>query len=381
MNSEIGNQLLNEEDHVIENELSEKELKETRSKSWFCVLCNPQEIYKGKDDSELTPEEICDLVVAHWCGNNESRSALVAYCISAKGLIHLHMCLCDNKDAQRFSSVKKAFPKANLRASKGTKADIENYIYKRGKWEDKGEQIVCTSQRGEIQGRQGQRTDINNIRELINQGYTPRQLFRSNINYRRYEKLVKDEYFDKKIEETPLMREVKVYWHVGEAGSGKSYESVKLAKQYGRDNIYIVNNYDGGKFDKYCGQKILFLDEFKGGITYQELLSILDKYTNQIHCRYSNSYMLWDEVHITSVFPPEVMYKIMVGFDEHDSYEQLRRRITSVVYHYKRNNEYCSVDVPIESYKDFASLKYDVEFTDFDDAENPWINAPLSNLA
>lgn len=373
MNSEIDNQLMNEEDHVIENELTEKELKETRSKSWFCVLCNPQDVYTKPDGTVLTPEEICDYVVVHWCGNNESRSCLVAYCISAKGLIHLHMCLCD-KDAQRFSSVKKLFPKANLRASRGTKADIENYIYKRGKWEDKGEQIVCTSQKGDVQGRQGQRSDINNIRELINQGYTPRQLFKSNINYRRYEKLVKDEYFDKRIDDTPLMREVKVYWHVGEAGTGKSYESVRLSKQYGRDDIYIVNNYDGGKFDKYCGQKVLFLDEFKGGISYQELLSVLDRYTNQIHCRYSNSYMLWDEVHITSVFPPEIIYKMMVGFDQHDSYEQLKRRISVVVYHYKKDGEYRQLSVDGSDYKDFASLKYKVEFEDDLIKDNPWLN-------
>ena len=41
-------------------------------------------------------------------------------------------------------------------------------------------------------------------------------------------------------------------------------------------------------------------------------LQILDGYKIQVHARYSNIYALWTEVYITSVFPPEELYKKMV---------------------------------------------------------------------
>ncbi len=60
------------------------------SKSWFCVLNNPQEIYKGD------PKEIAEAVLAEWIGDSLTRSGAVAYCISALGLIHLHTVFEDN---------------------------------------------------------------------------------------------------------------------------------------------------------------------------------------------------------------------------------------------------------------------------------------------
>ena len=45
-----------------------------------------------------------------------------------------------------------------------------------------------------------------------------------------------------------------------------------------------------------------FLDEFKGGMPYGVLLSILDKYKSQIHARYANIFALWNEVYIASIF-------------------------------------------------------------------------------
>lgn len=343
---------LPDDDHKIENEVSEEDLKDTRSKSWFLMLANPQKIY----GEEVAPKDICDMAVSDWCGNDENRSALVAFCISANGFRHLHLCVC-SKNAERFSAVKKAFPKANIRATRGTKAEVENYIHKRGKYEEKGEIVVCTSQKGEVIGRQGQRNDLKNISELLDNGYSPEQIFETNMLYRKFEKMIRDEYFARKQKIIPFMREVKVYWHVGKPGSGKSYTSLKLCEKYGRENVYVINSYDSGSFDKYSGQNILFLDEFKGGFTYQQLLSILDRYTLQVHCRYSNTYMLWNEVHITSVFPPEDIFKMLVSqYVDIDNFEQLKRRITQVVYHYVEDGDYKEYRQDISEYTKYDNL-------------------------
>lgn len=67
-----------------------------------------------------------------------------------------------------------------------------------------------------------------------------------------------------------------------------------------------------GAWTHYEGQPILFLDEYKGQYRYSIFLSILDKYKVQIHARYCNTWALWSEVYITSVYPPDRLYQIMV---------------------------------------------------------------------
>ena len=55
-----------------------------------------------------------------------------------------------------------------------------------------------------------------------------------------------------------------------------------------------------GGLDHYIGEKILFLDEYKGELPYGMLLTICDKYKANIHARYRNIWALWDEVYIAS---------------------------------------------------------------------------------
>lgn len=100
------------------------------------------------------------------------------------------------------------------------------------------------------------------------------------------------------------------------------------------------------------------MDEFRGQMWFALLLTLLQGYRVQIPCRYSNSYALWNEVHITSVLPPERVYQSMVlesnrGFDTID---QLLRRISSVAYHYKDGNENRKFEVPTSEYLNYDTL-------------------------
>lgn len=320
------------------------------SRSWFIVLNNPQEIYEGE------PEEIAEKVLADWVEAKPTRTGAVAYCISAAGLIHLHMVLEDTCNI-RFSALKKAFPKAHLEPTKGTKEQAEDYINKRGKFEEKGEQVLYIARYGEIKGCQGARKDFEIIQDLIEQGKTPNEILSMAFSYRRYDKMIRDAYYQKRYAETPIKREVKVYWHVGESGSGKSYTVTGLVEKYGESNVYIVSDYDHG-FDKYNGEKVIFMDEFRGQIKYSQLLLLLDGYKVQIPCRYSNAFALWDEVHITSVLPPEsCYYKMVIENASLDVIDQLFRRIDCVVYHFKDDGFYCAVDIPMEKYTNYRAIQ------------------------
>lgn len=333
-----------------------KEDKDNVSKSWFCVFNNPVEHgYNG------TPQEIVDKIIETWIVDNPQRTCAANYCISADGLNHCHAVLEDTK-AMRFSAIKKVFPSMHIAPTKGSKEQAEDYINKRGHWEEKGKIIIYTNRHGEIKGCQGQRNDLEIIEEMLAQGKSPNEIMELSLAYRRYDKIIKDAYYHKRAKETPMKRDVLVFWHFGASGSGKSHMVIELAKEYGENEIYFISDYKNG-FDKYNGEKILFMDEFRGQLPYALFLTILEGYKAQIPCRFTNVLSLWSEIHICSVLPPEEVYKNMVNESRNlDTIEQLKRRINTVVYHYKQDNEYFKYDKPMNQYKGYKSMIKDADF-------------------
>ena len=328
--------------------------KDTVSKSWFCVFNNPEEHgYIG------TSDEIIERLKNEWIEDNPTRTGAWIYCVSADGLKHVHMVLEDSR-AMRFSAIKKSYALGmHFEPTKGTKEQAEDYINKRGKFEEKGEKILASVTYGEIKGAQGRRRDLEVIDELISQGYTPNQIFDMDIRFRRDDKIVKQAYSRKRYKETPMVRDVKVVWHVGLSGSGKSYTMQKILLEHGEDYLYLVSDYENGWLDNYECQPVLFLDEYRGQWKYSFLLTVLDVYKRSYHARYANVIGLWNEVHITSVKTPDMVYENMITDEAErgvETFEQLRRRITHIVYHWKDENGYHSYEMPMDLYKGYPDL-------------------------
>lgn len=323
------------------------------SKSWFCVFNNPAE--HGFTGS---PGSIADAIADEWIKDAPTRTCAVTYCISEDGLHHCHAVLEDTK-ALRFSAVKNMFPAMHIESTKGSKEQAEDYIQKRGKWQEKGEQVLYITRHGEIKGAQGQRRDLDIIDDLLLQGKTPSEIFSMSFALRRYEKMINQAYFDMRARSVPPKREVSVYWHVGESGSGKTYGYVKDCERFGENEVYLLTDYEKGGFDRYSGERILYMDEFRGQMRFAQLMNFLDGYKIQIPCRYANAYALWDTVHITTILPPEMVYQNMVENNRNvDTFEQLRRRIKAVVYHWKDvGGGYHTFEMPMQQYKDYATLK------------------------
>lgn len=327
------------------------------SKSWFCVLNNPEKHgYSG------TPQEICEQLCNEWVGTSSTRTGAWAYCVSAAGLPHVHMVLEDTV-AMRFSQVKKTYAVGmHIEPTKGTKQQAEDYINKRHPYEEKGEQVVCIVRHGEIKGRSGNRSDLDEIQNLINAGKTPNEIMQLNFAYRRYERMIRDAFFAKRFAETPPIRPVKVHWICGEAGSGKTFHYVKLCQSAGEQNVYLVSDLRHGSFDKYSAEPILFLDELKPDSTsYRNLLVLLDQYKRQVSARYTNVYALWTDVYITSIYAPETLYAAMVPpcWQNADDYSQLRRRITDITYCYIdiSDGSHQSYTLPMAQYATYADLQ------------------------
>ena len=324
------------------------------SKSWFAVLNNPPEHgYSG------TPEEVCNSLRDEWIGVSMTRTGAWCYCISAEGLHHVHMVLEDAK-TMRFSAIKKSYAAGmHFEPTKGSKAEAEAYITKQPPYDEKGEQVVYIARHGNITATHGHRSDLEEIALMLQSGMTPSEIFSANFSYRKYERMVRSAYYDLRKASTPAFREVTVHYLVGASGSGKSHTYVDLCAECGEDSVYFLSDFSSGGFDLYEGQPILFVDEFKAQWQYGQFLSITDGYKTQIHARYANAYMLWNEVYITSVYPPEDIYNMMVPADRRgiDSYQQLLRRLSDVIYCYTDDNgNYCRYTVQAEEYAGYQSL-------------------------
>lgn len=178
---------------------------EAVARSWFAVFCNPAEHgYEG------TPEEVCHRLRDEWCDEKPTRSGAWAYCISAEGMHHVHMVL-EDKKVMRFSAIKKAYACGmHFEGTRGNKKQVEDYINKRGAFEEKGEQVVYVVSEGEIVGNQGKRSELSEIYDYIKDGLTPSEVLSVNPNYYKYSTYIKQMYYEKRSAETPLVRPVKV---------------------------------------------------------------------------------------------------------------------------------------------------------------------------
>lgn len=341
-----------------------------KARSWFAVWNNPGDTL----GVEKTEKEMVEQAVKMWVGEHEKRACAINFEIGETGTPHMHMVL-EAPEPVRFSTVKNTFRKAHIEPTRGNKKEAEDYINKRGKFEEKNNTlIVAPVYYGEIQARKpGKKNEDDNeikknilddIDMLIRSGCTPSQILDLGARYWKHEAIIRKMYFDKRKKETPMVREVKVYWHVGKSGTGKSYVCNMLEKTMGADHVYLLTDYsENGGFDMYCGEEVLFLDEFKGKWEFGKLLTILDCYRAQTHARYANIIGLWSMVHITSVYPPETVYGEMVQWSkrEVDNIDQLKRRIDAIIYHYTSKNEdgslnYKTYEMPMGEYQNYDDL-------------------------
>lgn len=171
-----------------------------------------------------TGKEILETICAIFKNSGKERYCSGTACVSANDGFHLHLgAYCPNKILP--STVAKMLGNAHLEPQRAKKEELKDYILKKGdKWKEKGEDILAvTDDMDGIVGAQGSRSDLGRIEELLDEGYSPSEIVAEKFAYRRYDKMIKEAYFQRRAAETPFMRDVYVEWHCGESGSGKTY--------------------------------------------------------------------------------------------------------------------------------------------------------------
>ena len=140
---------------------------------------------------------------------------------------------------------------------------------------------------------------------------------------------------------------------------------MRLCEECGEENVYLVSadSTTHGSFDEYASERILVVDELRpDSYSLSQLLGMLDGYKRQMPARYKNVFAAWEQVEIATVIPPEDLFRGMKRGGKSDTFEQLRRRLDTVVYHYKDNRyegaeAYRSVAVKAVDYEGIEQLR------------------------
>lgn len=335
----------------------------TRSRGWMVTvqIANMENAGLTKEEYE-NAELLANFMVETWENSGKDRVAGISVCRSQEGLYHCHMACYGNTTTLK--KVADILYKSHVEPQLGGKQALKGYLLKEGKYAEKEEKILFTMGMEVVQDAQGKRNDLEEIERLLNNGATPEQIFSISFRYRKFEKMIKAEYIHNRIKSTPIIKEnLRRVWIVGDSGTGKSFYYKQLCDEVGAENIYFATDFDNGGLDYYIengAPYILFLDEFKGNMKFSQLLVLLDKYSRaQLHCRYSNCFCLWTTVIITSVYPPDEVYKYMVDDEQRkrDKIEQLLRRLDEIWYKYKENGEYKTYKILGQEYIDYDDLK------------------------
>lgn len=262
------------------------------SKSWFCVFNNPEDHgYSG------TPQEIIVRLKDEWVADSSTRSGAWVYCVSADGLPHVHMVLEDQK-AMRFSVIKKSYAAGtHFEPTKGNKDQAEDYIYKRGKFEEKGEEIIAFIQHGEIKGCQGQRRDLTGLYDMVSSGMSTFDIIQENPAYMfSVDKIerVRQIILDEKFKDVWRTMDVTYIWGVTRSGKTRS-----VMEQYGYSNVYRVTDYLH-PFDSYKGQDVVLFEEFRSSLYIDDMLKYLDGYPVEFPARYMNRQACFTKIYFAT---------------------------------------------------------------------------------
>ena len=317
----------------------------------FVNLGLPEELY-------MNPKDLADKLTNIVESSGKDRICGIVVCVSADGVYHVHFVIYTNSTT--IKCISELLGNAHVEIQRAGKKKLKEYLLKQGEFAEKGEKILYTKGLENLQDAgQGKRTDIEDIKLMLESGAKPFEIFEKDIKYRKYDKMIIDAYRSRRLKEMPLIKETRNEYHFGESGTGKTYTYIKLAEEVGRENIYLLNDTNNGGMDGYAEAgypDILFIDEFKPneGIGYRQLLNMTDQYTMaQTHCRFRNCYNIWTRCIITSIYPIEMLYQELVPEERRkiDTIEQLLRRFETIVYHYKDGNEFKEVRVKASEYK------------------------------
>lgn len=171
--------------------------------------------------------------------------------------------------------------------------------------------------------KQGKRADLKHYADLILAGQiTVQQIRRERpMVYQQYGRTLdklEDDYM-MTIERTKMTKGI---WLYGPTGVGKTYKAYQIAGP--KKNRYVKPLKDGKWWDAYKQQKYVIINEFRGQMTFGELMELVDWGDHSVSRRNRQPLPFTSEcVIITSPLPPE---EVFCNLAKNDDLAQLIRR-------------------------------------------------------
>lgn len=336
-------------------------MEKIQSRNWFITGSVQNLKNAGLSDDQINNHSyVAGYLKDRWNNSGQGRNCCITVCKSKDGFYHYHGALSGEKTT--LNGVAKLMFYSHVEECKGGKRILLEYIQKKGKYAEKGETVLAQACDKEMFPKQGDRKDIRFFQKLIDDGFTPEEIFHEYIESIKYEKVILKWFAIKKSKEGPKLQSLYVEWHIGESGTGKTHYYKELCEIHGADNIYIIGDLQNGWIDDYVEKgcpPILFCDDLSEPCDIRELLKIIDTNPNKsIHGRYKNTYPQWSHVYIASMDPPEMVFHSNV---RGSNYKKLLGKVDYYVYHYFDGDSIDSYTLPSELYVGYEDLKAKAE--------------------
>jgi hypothetical protein len=270
-----------------------------QSRKWLLTINNPS-------GNGFNHDEIKDVLgrfkaVKYWCMADET---------GKNDTYHTHLFIYGDSGI-RFDTVKKKFPPAHIDYCRGTAQENRDYVRKEGKWKGSLKEETNHPETFEENGtvpleRQGQRNDLIDLYDMIENGMSDYEILKANPEYMVYLKTmestrqkIRQEEFGSKI------RKITVTYNFGKSGSGKTRS---VLDEYGYGNVCRITNYKH-PFDDYDGQDIILFEEFRSSIRFEEFLNYLDIYPLRLPSRYNDKTACYTKVYINTNIELDEQYR------------------------------------------------------------------------
>lgn len=305
----------------------------TQSRKWLITINNP--IDKGWTHEALknTLQEMPTII--YWCMSDEENQTF-----------HTHLFMVSKTPMKR-KQLDNAFVGGHFDKANGLSVENRDYVFKEGKWLDteKGTTNYRDSHEewGEMpQERQGKRTDITQLYEMIKDGLSNYEIMESNPKYmmhmdkiERARQNIRDEQYK------DVWRDLEVTYIFGVTGAGKTRG---VMEKYGYSNVYRVTDYDH-PFDSYKGQDVIVFEEFRSSLKIDDMLKYLDGYPVELPARYMNRIACFTKVYIISNIDIRDQYP-NIQREQRETWNAFLRRIQTV----KVYNGTMTFESPLDTY-------------------------------
>lgn len=270
-------------------------------------------------------------------GNLESalqditRNYYGALCISADGAKHVHVALSFDQ-AKRVQTVAKMLGNAHTEPMRGTKEQAEDYIEKRGKFEDKGEKILAyIGDKKSMRDSSGNRLNLQDVFQDVKNGVLKASTLNSyifaNARTESQARAIESAYNRAMSIIGNVQRKVEVIYVEGETGSGKTSGAYSNYSDIFRASVADKTSFP---FNGYHGESTLLLDELRPNqFKPAELFQILDGYPMTVDVKGGKFPAMWSRVLITTAMPLSEWFKDRDDQRGQDNNrKQFERRIT-----------------------------------------------------